>query len=602
MFTQKIKRFNPFVSPWMTIGMSLVLIAVVVVQAVMNYNREKKYMGQLLAEKGSALIRSFEAGSKTGMMGLFGNEAHLQTLLEETASQGDISYIFIVDSTGEILAHNTKQKVETQLNDSEFKDNISALDTPQWRIVEKKDDTTYFEVYKTFLPVLSNQGPAFRRGMMNMMGNHENMSTWCAPGWMKNMPADRILDPQNRPIIFIGMDVKPFQDAQAEDIRNSGISILVIFLLGMAGIVSLFWAQNYARSHRLLQDTRKFASELVTSLPMGIVVVNGNAVITYINEVACSLLKTSSHNARTRKAKDFFPASLLKLHEAVKAGTPVVENEVIIETQKNVATPVAVTVTDVVGERGDFMGFVFILKDLSELRSLEIKIQRKEKLAAVGTLAAGIAHEVRNPLSSIRGYATFFGSLFDSGTENQKAANIMAEEVDRVNRVISELLEFARPVDLKLEKTDITEFVNNSLRIIKYEAEMANVNIIASIDSSIPRMEIDNDRFSQVLLNLYINGIQAMKNGGDLTVIVRLEKEDVVFEISDTGVGISPEEQVNIFNPYFTTKKMGTGLGLAIVHKVIESHHGTINIISSEAKGTTFVISIPKNQKLEKVI
>ena len=383
--------------------MSLVLIAVVVVQAVMNYNREKKYMGQLLAEKGSALIRSFEAGSKTGMMGLFGNEAHLQTLLEETASQGDISYIFIVDSTGEILAHNTKQRIGTQLNDLELKDNISALDTPQWRIVERKDHTTYFEVYKTFLPVLSNPGPAFRRGMMNMMGNQENMSTWCASGWMKNMPADRILDPQNRPIIFIGMDVRPFQDAQAEDIRNSGISILVIFLLGMAGIVSLFWAQSHARSRRLLQDTRKFASELVTSLPMGIVVVNENAVITYINEVACSLLKTSIHNAKTRKAKDFFPVSLLKLHEAVKTGTPVVENEVILETQKNATTPVAVTVTDVVGEQGNFIGFVFILKDLSELRSLEIEIQRKEKLAAVGTLAAGIAHEVRNPLSSIRG-------------------------------------------------------------------------------------------------------------------------------------------------------------------------------------------------------
>ena len=95
-----------------------------------------------------------------------------------------------------------------------------------------------------------------------------------------------------------------------------------------------------------------------------------------------------------------------------------------------------------------------------------------------------------------------------------------------------------------------------------------------------------------------------MKNGGDLTVKIRLKEKDVVFEISDTGMGmgISPEDQVNIFNPYFTTKKMGTGLGLAIVYKVIESHHGTINIISSEAKGTTFVISIPKNQKLEKLI
>jgi two-component system sensor histidine kinase HydH len=250
-------------------------------------------------------------------------------------------------------------------------------------------------------------------------------------------------------------------------------------------------------------------------------------------------------------------------------------------------------VTEVIGEQGNFIGHVFLLKDLSDLRALEIEIQRKEKLAAVGTLAAGIAHEVRNPLSSIRGYATFFGSLFDSGTENRKAANIMAEEVDRVNRVISELLEFARPVNLKLEKTDITEFVNNSLRIIKYEAEMANVKIIKAIDSPLPNVEIDNDRFTQVFLNLYINGIQAMKNGGNLTIEVGLKEDNVVFKISDTGRGIPPEDQANIFNPYFTTKKMGTGLGLAIVYKVIETHHGIINIISTEAKGTTFVISIP---------
>ncbi len=593
MLIQKKKRFNPFVSPWMIIGISLVLISVVVVQAVMNYNREKEYMGQLLAEKGSALIRSFEAGTKTGMMGLFGNEAHLQTLLEETASQGDISYIFIADNSGKILAHNIRQKIGSRLNKLQLEGKISAFDKPQWRVVSGEDQKTYFEVYKTFLPILKNQDHVSGTGMMNRMGNQENMRMWCAPGWMKGLPEDRILDPKNRPIIFIGMDVSPFKTAQAEDLRNSGITLSVIFFLGMAGMVSLFWAQTHARSHRLLQDARTFASELVTSLPMGILVINEKSTITYINEAAGSLLRTSMHNTKGMNTKDIFPASLLELHEAVKAGTPVLENELILETQKNMASPVSVTVTEVIGEQGNFIGHVFLLKDLSDLRALEIEIQRKDKLAAVGTLAAGIAHEVRNPLSSIRGYATFFGSLFDSGTENRKAANIMAEEVDRVNRVISELLEFARPVNLKLEKTDITEFVNNSLRIIKYEAEMANVKIIKSIGSPLPDVEIDNDRFSQVLLNLYINGIQAMKNGGDLTIEVGLKEANVVFMISDTGKGIPPEDQANIFNPYFTTKKRGTGLGLAIVYKVIETHHGTINIISTEAKGTTFVISIP---------
>ncbi len=593
MLIQKIKRFNPFVSPWLIIVISLVLISVVVVQAVMNYNREKEYMGQLLAEKGSALIRSFEAGTKTGMMGLFGNEAHLQTLLEETASQGDISYIFIADNTGKILAHNIRQKIGNRLNKLQFGGKISALDKPHWRIVSGEDQKSYFEVYKTFLPILKNQGSVSGTGMMNRMGNQENMRMWCAPGWMKDLPQDRILDPKNRPIIFIGMDVGPFKTAQAEDLRNSGITLSIIFFLGMAGMVSLFWAQTNARSHRLLQDARAFASELVTSLPMGIVVINEKSTITYINDAACSLLRIRMHNTKGMNVKDIFPANLLDLHEAVKIGTPVLEKELILETQKNKAAPVSVTVTEVIGELGNFIGNVFLLKDLSDLRALEIEIQRKEKLAAVGTLAAGIAHEVRNPLSSIRGYATFFGSLFDKGTENRNAANIMVEEVDRVNRVISELLEFARPVNLKLEKTDITEFINNSLRIIKYEAEMANVKIIKSIGSPLPDVEIDNDRFTQVLLNLYINGIQAMKNGGDLTIEVGLKEENVVFMISDTGKGIPPEDQANIFNPYFTTKKMGTGLGLAIVYKVIESHHGTVNIVSTEAKGTTFVISIP---------
>ncbi|MCP3941398.1 MAG: PAS domain-containing protein [Desulfobacteraceae bacterium] len=600
MLIQKLKQFNPFISPWMIIGTSLILMGVVIIQAAINYHREEKYMAQLLEEKGAALIRSFEAGTRTGMMGLFGNEAHLQTLLEETASQKDIAYIFIVDSKGEILAHNTGQKVGTRLSDSRFKDNISALDIPQWRIVKKADHQSYFEVYKTFLPVLRNPKHTSGRGMMNR--RKKKMSTGCTPGWMKNMPEDRILDPQNRPIIFIGMDIGPFEKARIEDIKNSAIMVSIMFLLGMAGMVSLFWAQNNARSHRLLQDTRAFASELVTSLPMGIVVVNEKALITYINAVACSFLKTDIQGARGKKANIFFPDSLLRLYETVKRGSPVLENEIILETKKNEAATVCVTITKIIGEQKNFIGFVFILKDLSDIKALKIEIQRKEKLAAVGTLAAGIAHEVRNPLSSIRGYATFFETLFDNDSENKKAANIMVGEVDRVNRVISELLEFARPANLKLEKTDIIKFINNSLRLIKYEAQTANVNILKIIDKNLPDIKIDHDRFTQILLNLYINAIQAMKNGGDLTIGVSTKEGRMIFDISDTGEGICPEDQANIFNPYFTTKKMGTGLGLAIVYKIIQSHDGTINMISTKAKGTTFMISIPITDNQEEQI
>jgi len=592
MFNKKIRSFNRSISPWVIIGLSVVLIGVVVTQAMLNYNREEKYMGQILAEKGAALIRSFEAGSRTGMMGRLGNDAHLQSLLEETAAQGDIAYIFIVDHTGEILAHNQRNKIGTQLNDPISKKSRLPSNQPQWRIVKGSGQKDYFEVYKIFLPVLNHQGMQSGKGMMGRMGS----SMWCSPEWVKGLSQDRLLDPENRPTIFIGMDIGPFEDARREDLRNSGISIAVILLLGLGGMVSLFWAQNHARSRRLLQDTRAFASELVTSLPMGILAVSGATDIIYVNEVGASLLKREIDNTKGKKVTDLLPPSLIQLYEKVKKGKPVLEKELLLETTTKKAAPVAVTITEIVGEQGNFIGYVFILKDLSEIRALELEIQRKDKLAAVGTLAAGVAHEIRNPLSSIKGYATYFGSLFDSDSDNQKAASIMAEEVDRVNRAISELLEFARPMKLELKKTSILELVDKALRLIKYEADTAKVKITRSIEPHIPNVAVDTDRFTQVLLNIFINGIQAMESGGSLTINVFTQENRLKFEISDTGGGISAADQANIFNPYFTTKKRGTGLGLAIAFKIIESHGGAIKIESSMGEGTTFVISLPIEQ------
>ncbi|MFO7749859.1 MAG: hypothetical protein R6V54_07160 [Desulfobacteraceae bacterium] len=164
------RRFTILASPWMTIGISLVLMAVVLFQAVMNYNREKKIMGQILNEKGAALIRSFEAGAKTGMRGMMGNRANMQALLEETAFQPDISYIFIVDRTGEILAHNDSRKIGTPMEAPALDTTLTPGKTPQWRIVNKKGKTTYFEVYKTFLPRIEDFRKACRSHGMGSTG------------------------------------------------------------------------------------------------------------------------------------------------------------------------------------------------------------------------------------------------------------------------------------------------------------------------------------------------------------------------------------------------------------------------------------------------
>jgi two-component system sensor histidine kinase HydH len=597
----KTPYLNRSISPWVIIGISVVLVGVVVTQAAMNYNREKKYMGQILSEKGAALIRSFEAGTITGMLGRMGSEAHLQTLMEETAAQEDISYIAITDQSGMILAHNQKDRIGTSFTPPLSKTDAQPSDHPQWRTVKGQESKYYFEVYKTFLPTLRGngkhlhgQGRGFRRHMMGR--DHMDASHECTQDWIRGQSRQRLLDPENRPVIFIGMDIAPFEHARKEDLQNSVISLVLILFLGLGGIVSLFWAQDHARSRRLLSDTRALASELVTSLPMGIVAVDDAATVIYVNETASTLLQKELDQIKGKKAGQVLPPPLLSRLGRVDKGGFMSEQELNLASATGKAIPVSVTITKIVGNQGNFIGHVIILNDLSRIRTLELEIKQKEKLAAVGILAAGVAHEVRNPLSSIKGYATYFSSLFDAQPDNKKAANIMAEEVDRVNRVISELLEFARPIKLELKKIRIFELVDKALRLIKYEADPAGIKISSSVEPNLPEVEVDKDRLTQVLLNVFINAIQAMPSGGTLTVNVRTMADSLQFEISDTGGGISPQDQANIFNPYFTTKKSGTGLGLAIAFKIVETHGGTITIESLESKGTTFVIAIPLEQ------
>jgi two-component system sensor histidine kinase HydH len=173
-------------------------------------------------------------------------------------------------------------------------------------------------------------------------------------------------------------------------------------------------------------------------------------------------------------------------------------------------------------------------------------------------------------------------------------AGVMIEEVDRLNRVISELLEFARPTDLKLKTTDVNSLIEHSIRLVEKEATSKDIAIRLDLYQQSLPAEIDSDRFSQCLLNLYLNSLQAMEKGGQLNIKnFPTDESLIIIEIRDTGSGIKTEHLNKIFDPYYTTKAKGTGLGLAIVHKMIEAHSGSIKVRSVPGQGTTFIIGIP---------
>lgn len=584
------------ITTWIVIGTSLILVAAVSVLALVNYTREKKVMQQVLREKGAALIRSFEAGARTGMMGMFGGESRLQTLLTETAAQEDILYIALVDRAGTVLAHNEPETIGKPFAPPEIIKSLAATEQTGWRIIEEGGAAVSFEVFKVFQPIRPKAGSPRQHEMMRRRGEGRE-GIWCQPGWMEGLPEKRILDPEQQPLIFIGMDPGPYVDAMAKDFRHILLTSALIVLLGLAGVVSLFWAQSYRRSRKLLQDTRAFAAEMVANLPEGIIVTGPDRAITFINPIARAMLGLADRQVVGEVAAAVLPADLLALLDETPRQRQTKASELSLPGPGGGQLVLAANVAGISTEEGEVVGTMIILHDLTETKRLQSSLQKQEKLAAIGNLAAGVAHEVRNPLSSIKGYATYFGSLFKEGSEGKKAAEVMTAEVERLNRVISELLEIARPSDIKPRPTDVSFLLNSSLRLVQQEAEAAGVRIETVIVPGIPLFALDPDRLTQALLNLYINAIQAMPEGGQLTVSAGETAAGLEMVVADSGAGI-PEEAFNkIFDPYYTSKNTGTGLGLAVVLKVVEAHGGTIRVRSALGRGTGFTVTLPRKEQ-----
>lgn len=592
----RFRRYFSNASIWLVIGMSIILAIVVIGLAVMNYNRERQYMATFLSEKGSSLIRAFEAGARTGMMGAFGTLPRLETLIQETAKQPDILYITIVDQGGEIIAHNDKEKIGGSFLERNGMKNLEAGKEVKWRNVDRKS-TAAFEVYKLFLPLLSQNPYHPEMRMMkpgrSMMYNDTGM---CGDTeWMQGLQSEKLLHPSNRPVIVVGMDTTSFEEAMEEDIKLTVVISGVLFLLGMAGVVSLFWAQSYARSKIVVSNITAISSEMISNLPEGIILTDNELKLRYINGIAEKLLGANAKGAIGRNAQDVLPAAISQMKISANRNFKVIEKEVEIKQVHGKKIPASVIATEVVTNDGIFVGHMYLIKDLTQIKQLQSEIQRKDKLAAIGNLAAGVAHEVRNPLSSIKGYATYFKSHFAEDDENRAIAEVLINEADRLNRVITELLEIARPSDIKPKEVDVRSIIETAVRLIQADSNRkTKTEISTKFDDGLETIFVDPDRFVQVLVNIYLNSIQAMPEGGLLQTKVSSENGFVVIAVTDTGCGMSREIREQIFNPYFTTKNSGTGLGMAVVQKIIEAHNGDITVSSEEGKGTVITIHIPK--------
>lgn len=271
------------------------------------------------------------------------------------------------------------------------------------------------------------------------------------------------------------------------------------------------------------------------------------------------------------------------------------DTEVNLVKKDGQSFPVILTVNQFRDSQGTLTGFTFIAKDITERKKMEYQIFQAEKLAAIGQLAAGMAHEINNPLFVISGRLEML--LEEEGLDEKTKSDlkIIASQADRIRRLVDGILKFSRQSQLKLERINVNEVIESVLPFLSYhKLSVTNISIEKEMDKDLPAVIGDLNQLQEVFVNLFMNAYQAMSSGGKLRIETKnLDGRIAEIRISDTGPGIRQENLKNIFMPFFSTKKDGTGLGLSICYNIIKTHNGSIDIETQENKGTAFVIKLP---------
>ncbi len=363
------------------------------------------------------------------------------------------------------------------------------------------------------------------------------------------------------------------------------------------------------RLHSLVQNLVKDNEQLeivLSSIPGGVLVTGSNHKVVMINKPARRLLPLSVLDPVDLPAWEVIASADLSnfLRSALEEdrGAAMRDFPIKLRDRSFILSCGVLPLVD----KGSIVGNVFYIEDVTELRAEESRLKRAEGLASLTTMAAGVAHEIKNPLASMSIHLQLMRRQMQgecaSPEELKESLEILEEETDRLNNIVSDYLFAVRPQNSRPVSADLNALITELVQFLRYEMEGAHVRVLPLLDESVPLIPLDEGAMKRALLNLIKNSISAMPDGGELKLETKRDGDDVIIIVSDTGVGIPEELQGKIFEPYFTTRDTGSGLGLTVVYKVVKEHGGDLHMDSQVGRGTTFRISIPVPQSERKLL
>jgi len=390
-------------------------------------------------------------------------------------------------------------------------------------------------------------------------------------------------------------------DSVSQTVQTVGLFDIAFLVVGL---LSARLAERQSRSDvRLLAATQSLASlralheRIVESIRSGLVTTDLQGRIYTFNAAAEEITGYRERDVRGQDASVFFGGELRE-HiadsvQAAEAGSANPRFETHCLTAEGLRLRLGFSMSPLFAETGETTGMVITFQDLTQIRTLEETSRRQDRLAAIGRMAASIAHEIRNPLAAMRGSIQMLRSEMGNDSSQSELMEIILRESDRLNTIITDFLNYARPRSLIQSRVDVGDLLHQTFALLRHSPE---INANQTIEEQLPDepLEVDADagQLKQVFWNLARNSLQAMPQGGTLRATVENSNNRVRISFSDTGRGMSPDQVEHLFEPFSSTTG-GTGLGLSIVYQIVREHGGTINVRSLEGQGTTITVELP---------
>jgi two-component system sensor histidine kinase PilS (NtrC family) len=376
---------------------------------------------------------------------------------------------------------------------------------------------------------------------------------------------------------------------------NAGTFLVVAIVAG--GLAERFRSTRaeLESQRKDLEDLQVFKNLVFESVGTGLIAIDRVHRITAFNRAASLITAVAAGDAIGRRWELVFAdvVPLAEIEAAIDAEPGhTVRHEVPLRRPGAGEVPVRMMFSALNGADGSRLGLICACEDLSTLRAMEERLRQADRLATLGRMSANIAHEIRNPLASLTGAIEVLAGNAAAGELRERLAGIVLKESGRLNTILRDFLEYARPAPLSRARVNVCEIVDEVLVLLEHRAVPGTLKIRRELPASL-EWDVDPQQLRQAIWNLCLNAMEAMPDGGELRVTAVATPEALHVDIADTGDGIPRAELHHVFEPFYSTKSGGTGLGLSLVHRIVQDHGGTVEVESTPGAGSTFSLRIP---------